>query len=225
MAVLMVLLDKSPETVSRDDLFAEIWPETAISDGALTRCIRLIRVALGDDARNPRWLHTVPRRGYRLVCPHASVAPEAKVPQRRIGLAAAVAASLLAALAAWLLQRPDPAPLVVIEAFEDLDPDARSLGLAAGLEANLLADLAKRTELRVARPGGLQPDLVLAGSARADGDHALLACQAFAPDGELLCAETCAIPSDDSSDVLARTSERLADSAVELVTTASFLAP
>lgn len=221
MAVLTVLLRHSPETVSREDLFAEVWPDTAISDGALTRCVRLIRVALGDDARNPRWLHTVPRRGYRLICPHPSAAPAAKVAQRRSGVWTAVAGSMLVVLVAWLVRSPDQAPLVVVEAFEDLGPEAQSLGLAAGLEASLLAELSTRAEVRVARPGAKRPDLVVAGSARADGGRAHFACQAYARDGELACAETCRSPSSDWGRLQERASERLADSAVELVTTAS----
>jgi non-specific serine/threonine protein kinase len=55
--------------VSRDELIEAVWKHPHVSDEALSRCISLLRHALGDDPAQPRFLETIPKRGYRLVAP------------------------------------------------------------------------------------------------------------------------------------------------------------
>ena len=69
MAVLMELATHSDETVSRDELISTVWPRGFVSDDVLSRCISQLRHALDDDPRNPDYILTVPRKGYRLVAP------------------------------------------------------------------------------------------------------------------------------------------------------------
>jgi TolB-like protein/DNA-binding winged helix-turn-helix (wHTH) protein/tetratricopeptide (TPR) repeat protein len=69
MSVLMELATHSEETVSRDDLISSVWPRGFVSDDVLNRCISQLRHAFDDDPRNPDYILTVPRRGYRLVAP------------------------------------------------------------------------------------------------------------------------------------------------------------
>jgi TolB-like protein/DNA-binding winged helix-turn-helix (wHTH) protein/cytochrome c-type biogenesis protein CcmH/NrfG len=63
-AVLHYLTENSGRLVSKDELFAAVWPNLAITDDALVQSIGELRRALGDDG--PRLIRTVPRRGYRL---------------------------------------------------------------------------------------------------------------------------------------------------------------
>ena len=59
---------RTPEQpVSKEDLFATVWSDTAVSDDALTSCIQELRRALADDAKQPRFIETRHRRGYRFV--------------------------------------------------------------------------------------------------------------------------------------------------------------
>lgn len=67
LSVLSVLTARAGHVVTKDELFATVWPETAVSDSALTTCIQELRNALGDDARRPRYIATVHRRGFRFV--------------------------------------------------------------------------------------------------------------------------------------------------------------
>lgn len=67
MDVLVLLARRAGEVVSKEEFFAAVWPDLAIEEGALSQCIHAIRKALGDDARQPRFVETVPRRGYRLI--------------------------------------------------------------------------------------------------------------------------------------------------------------
>ena len=62
-AVLRHLVDNSGRLVSKDELFAAVWPNLAVTDDALVQSIGELRRALGDDG--PRLIRTVPRRGYR----------------------------------------------------------------------------------------------------------------------------------------------------------------
>jgi DNA-binding winged helix-turn-helix (wHTH) protein/pimeloyl-ACP methyl ester carboxylesterase len=65
--VLKQLLRHAGEPVSKADLFATVWNGTIVSDDALTSCIQELRRALEDDAKQPRFIETRHRRGYRFV--------------------------------------------------------------------------------------------------------------------------------------------------------------
>jgi non-specific serine/threonine protein kinase len=71
MAVLIALAGRSGETISRDDLIAAVWKHPHVTDEALSRCIALLRRALGDDGSRPCVIETIPKRGYRLAWPVA----------------------------------------------------------------------------------------------------------------------------------------------------------
>ncbi|MEM1181812.1 MAG: winged helix-turn-helix domain-containing protein [Acidobacteriota bacterium] len=67
---LLVLLAESPgEVLSRTEILERVWPETAVQDDALRRVVTVLRRTLGDDSKQPRYIETITRRGYRLVAP------------------------------------------------------------------------------------------------------------------------------------------------------------
>ncbi len=66
-AVLSALLARAGEPVSKEALFASVWPNTVVSDDALASCIQELRRALCDDPKEPRYIETRHRRGYRFV--------------------------------------------------------------------------------------------------------------------------------------------------------------
>lgn len=67
MDVLLCLVQKAPEVLERDELISAVWGNTGISDEPLTRCIGELRRNLGDNRRNPSYIETIPKRGYRLL--------------------------------------------------------------------------------------------------------------------------------------------------------------
>lgn len=77
MDVLLELARHAPQVRARDQIVRTVWPRGYVSDDVLTRCIGQLRRALGDDARNPRLLETIPKRGYRLRWPAAPLAGSA----------------------------------------------------------------------------------------------------------------------------------------------------
>ena len=89
MEVLVALACRAGDTVSRDDLIEAVWKHPYVSDEALSRCISMLRHALSDDRSQPRYLETIPKRGYRLIASvetaEAAPAPEsgsAALPER-----------------------------------------------------------------------------------------------------------------------------------------------
>jgi DNA-binding winged helix-turn-helix (wHTH) protein len=100
--VLAALAGQPGELITRDELRASVWPEgTHVEfDQGLNYCIRQVRAALGDNARQPVFIETVARRGYRFL-PQVSGLPSRR--RRRAALAAAVAAAV--PLAFWIAER------------------------------------------------------------------------------------------------------------------------
>ena len=68
-AVLQYLVEHAGRLVTREEILGEIWPNTYLSEAVLRGYIRDLRTVLGDTAEAPRFIETVPRRGYRF-SPH-----------------------------------------------------------------------------------------------------------------------------------------------------------
>src|ERR1051326_7900641 len=71
--LLMLLLQRPDEVVTREELRQSLWPEGTYVDfdGSLNVILKRLRAALDDDPENPRFVQTVPRRGYRFIAPVA----------------------------------------------------------------------------------------------------------------------------------------------------------
>lgn len=67
--LLRVLLEHAPGLVDRDTLLDEAWGRTALSPNVLPQAVSELRQALGDSAQAPRYIATMHRRGYRILCP------------------------------------------------------------------------------------------------------------------------------------------------------------
>lgn len=64
---LLILVEKSGRIVEREELMNRLWPDTFVEEANLTFNIKQLRKVLGDDARNPLYIETVARRGYRMI--------------------------------------------------------------------------------------------------------------------------------------------------------------
>ncbi|MGN6186543.1 MAG: winged helix-turn-helix domain-containing protein [Thermoanaerobaculia bacterium] len=62
--LLDLLLASRPNPIDKTELFAKLWPDTFVSEANLASLVKEIRAAIGDDARNPRFVRTVHRFGY-----------------------------------------------------------------------------------------------------------------------------------------------------------------
>jgi len=74
MSVLMRLVDEPGVVITRDQLLQSAWPDTIVNDGALSKAISVLRRVLGDNAKHPQFIETIPKIGYRLIAPVKEVA-------------------------------------------------------------------------------------------------------------------------------------------------------
>ncbi|HUI52366.1 MAG TPA: winged helix-turn-helix domain-containing protein [Terriglobales bacterium] len=116
--ILALLLEHPGQVISREEIRQRLWPaDTFVDfDHGLNSAVKKLRQALGDDSDNPRFVETLPRRGYRLIVPvagafpapreqaEAAPSPESKIAGRRryfgLGILAVLTVTLLA-LASW----------------------------------------------------------------------------------------------------------------------------
>src|SRR6266404_3146045 len=167
--ILRVLLEQRGEVVDKDALMRQVWPDTAVEENNITVAISALRKALGETPANPKWIVTIPGRGYSFVgevrCdpPTAEtsppVAPTTAPPPRRSRTAyLLIAGALLVALSAygliaWLTPNwfaPKPLRSVAILPFGVLNQDSKNDYLGLGLTDAVITRLGN-TQL-VVRP-------------------------------------------------------------------------
>jgi TolB-like protein/DNA-binding winged helix-turn-helix (wHTH) protein len=171
LQVLATLLAHAGDVVTREDLRTEIWPaDTFVDfDHSLHNAVARIREALGDSAEMPRYIETLPRRGYRFIAPvegipaqspyHSaqSEAPlDLKLRKSRAFLAAAIIALLVvgsAVLVTRLATRPTSAAprthSIAVLPLDNLSGDPSEDFFADGMTDQLITDLAKVGSVRV----------------------------------------------------------------------------
>ena len=74
--LLVFLVERRHEAVHRRSIFDRVWSDVIVSDSALSQAIRTLRRTLGDDSREPRFIRTVSRHGYRFVFPDVIEEPD-----------------------------------------------------------------------------------------------------------------------------------------------------
>jgi len=83
--LLVLLLERPGEVVTREELRQRLWPEGTYVDfdGSLNVILKRLRAALDDDPENPRFIETIPRRGYRFIAPVSVIerSAEKELPQ------------------------------------------------------------------------------------------------------------------------------------------------
>jgi len=132
IADLLHYLVARPSTlVTKEELFAALWPDVAVTDNALTQAVSELRQALGDDPASPAYIQTVARRGYRFVS-----LVEALVPARAADAGRGVA-------------RDRAARAIAVTDFVNLAGDADYAWLATGIAETVTNDLRELGGLRV----------------------------------------------------------------------------
>lgn len=178
--VLRALSTRPGTLVTREELVARLWPKTTYidTDAGLNSAIKKLRAALGDDADHPRFIETLPRRGYRLVAPIEQVVepsvqtappPGAPQPVRRAAFRKPLVVGILIAGAVlvaelWTSQQRNtvqtpsdhavptaeaPNRNVAVMPFLNLTGDTRQEYLALGLADNVLHQLAQFHDINV----------------------------------------------------------------------------
>jgi TonB family protein len=144
--------------VSKDEILRTVWPATFVSDDVLTRSISELRRVFEDDARQPKFIQTIPKRGYRLVAPlertdgnGTSTIPAPRRPLQAKSFVTAAALVLLVVLSLVILRESRrmnwrakaltaESPSVRVESsIQDLPPD-----LTKARPARVLPKLVKK---------------------------------------------------------------------------------
>jgi TolB-like protein/Flp pilus assembly protein TadD len=137
-AVMTVLVSRAGEPVTKEELFAAVWPATAVSDDALTTCIAELRRALEDDARQPRFIETRHRRGYRFAALKSSAGEDVD------GAPSAAPAGKPTDVVSL------PVATIAVLPFADLSPARDHEYLCEGIAEELINALTQVEGLRVA---------------------------------------------------------------------------
>ena len=129
MDVLLRLAAAPGEVVTREALIADAWPRRMVNDEVLSRVIADLRGVLRDDARDARYIETLPKVGYRLVAPIGAPGDTAAAPPRRISRGARALAALgaagavVAGVLAWHgAAGPQPSAAALTHQFAGAEP-------------------------------------------------------------------------------------------------------
>lgn len=119
--LLLLLVQRAGEVVTREELQRSVWPaDTFVDfDHGVNTAVKKIRQALGDSAQNPRFVETLPRKGYRFIAPVSrpeAVAVPAVLPSPpvRWQVPAIGVAALVLAGGLWYAMRSKPVPVAEI---------------------------------------------------------------------------------------------------------------
>jgi transcriptional activator of cad operon len=179
MRLLLCLAGHAGEVVSIDDLLSQVWSDVTVSPDSVYQAVTSLRRLLGDDPKQPAYIETVPRLGYRMV---AKVSPwpdqlldqsvaQTKTPKsdRRLSAGfgwAVVAAICLALIVGFLFHRkvanssgsaalasaPQPDKSIAVLPFLDLTDAMNEEPFADGMTEELIDKLTKIPGLRVPPP-------------------------------------------------------------------------
>lgn len=159
MEVLVCLAENAGEVVSREVIFERVWADSVVTEQAITNCISDLRHHLGDDRSTPRYIETVPKRGYRLIAPvrppTGDDSRDSRWPPagRRwpVGVAALVLAGASAFGLWWALQGGQPAAptSVAVMPFENAAGNENLDYLRLALPDEITTLLTKSRELVV----------------------------------------------------------------------------
>jgi DNA-binding winged helix-turn-helix (wHTH) protein/tetratricopeptide (TPR) repeat protein len=131
--LLLYLVARQSTLVPKDELFAALWPDVAVTDNALTQAISELRQALGDDSSKPTYIQTVARRGYRFIASVAVADPPGPAAAEPVVHAA----------------REPKAPAIAVMDFTNVTTDQEFAWLSSGIAETVTNDLRAAGNLRV----------------------------------------------------------------------------
>ena len=174
--VLVFLLTERGRVVDKRELFNQVWGDTIVTDNALTKVIKEIRHTLDDAASAPKYIETVPKRGYRFIGvveserdlpvpqtelvgqpPQTTVPPSLDLKAAGLWLVAA-GVLLIAVLAGWFLFSQNraestitPIRSLAVLPLKPLNADSRDESLEMGMAETLITRLSNLKQV-VVRP-------------------------------------------------------------------------
>lgn len=163
LRLLMCLIEHAGQVLSVEEILKQVWVGVIVSPDSIYQAITALRRQLGDDSKNPKYIATVPRRGYRLIAPvSAQNAKPANKPTPRFKWALAIFMLLLAVvtvpLVVWQVrastQTVNPRAVAVLP-FQDLTDQMSEEPFADGMAEELISQLGKVPGIVVSPPAAL----------------------------------------------------------------------
>lgn len=167
MALLVYLANHAGDVMSRETIEAEVWKDVVVGYDALASTVIKLRKALGDNSRQPRFIETVSKKGYRLIAPvHLSLSVDSPVVQHAwqkqnkpyLFPAIVISLAVVAVIIYNLLKPATPlqpvtltakqASLVVLP-FTNLSDDPKQEYFSDGITEDLIIDLSRYSRLKV----------------------------------------------------------------------------
>ena len=161
-ATLELLCRRPGEIVTTEEILAHVWNGRAISPNSIPVVISDLRQALEDDARSPRYIETVAKRGYRLMGERPAQTPIIASKSRvrpAIFVPIALALALGAALAFVMIMRPG-APVLVVRPVHNVTGNPAYNPLASASSAVLVSEAEQMSDVQVFQDSSPRPDAV-----------------------------------------------------------------
>jgi DNA-binding winged helix-turn-helix (wHTH) protein/TolB-like protein len=161
--VLSCLITQTGQVVSREDLCEAVWgAETFVDfERGLNFCVAQIRSALGDDSTTPRYVRTIPRRGYQFIAPvdQISISPERteaesgwrRFPAKGLALSCALIVLAIPFYAGYRMrsrQESKQTPIVAVVRFDNETGDASMIRFSDDLTDSLVEQLTSLSHQR-----------------------------------------------------------------------------
>lgn len=169
LRLLLYLVQNPGRLLRKQEILDAVWADAAVTENALTRAVGLLRKALDDDSREPRFIETVPTAGYRFIAAVETLPATLAEADRTGGPTAPLAASarrsrtsrlvvvlagclVLLAAAGWLVAKrihSEPIRSLAVLPLENLSGDPSQEYFSEGMTDELITDLARIPNLRV----------------------------------------------------------------------------
>lgn len=149
---LVALIDAAPAMLSYDALGERVWQGRPVAPETIAQRAKMLRDALSDDARSPRYVELIRGQGYRLLGDVETVDSEPRRPglTRWMPWATAAGLVLVAVVLAAMIRTPQRTPSVAVLPFADMSPMSNQQYLADGIAEELINHLADLDGLDVA---------------------------------------------------------------------------
>lgn len=206
MDVLVLLASADGDVVTTDQIVDAVWAGRPTAPEAIVQKIKVLRDKLGDDPRDPEYIQTHPKIGYRIICP--VVVPDSEEPEPAVAyfpaylwpivggaLAVVVIAIVVLSNRTGKIQRLEAVKSVAVCPFENMSGPAGEV-FAFGVREQLLIALSQEPLLRVVKPPCEVPvheipeelgvDGVVTGSVQLAGDQVRMVARVQGSDGLIL---------------------------------------
>lgn len=218
MQVLLFLIQHAGEQVTKDQIFKHVWKDSIVADDILSVTISKVRKALGDNARSPTFIKTLPGKGYILIAEAKKTGDSKQISSKKTKSSivnAGVVILLLAVCVALYFAIVDEGSVsnqininsIAVLPFDDLSSEQNNQHFADGLSDAIINQLSQIKQLKVISRyssftyrgkydapeigEALQVDTLLDGSVQTMGDHVRINVRIFSTkNGQQLWSRT-----------------------------------